>query len=842
MSRVDSHKESSMTSHSPVAAKPLGMGLSIYLCLFTFPCIAFGSETGSSDFGDKFDDLVQKSCISCHDSSTDTKLDFTKLGKDLDQADAMRKWIHVFDRVSRGEMPPPDEVQPSAQLRSEALLELESNLKRASLSKQTKVGRVPSRRLSRGEYEHTLHDLLNIGGDLAKYLPPENQSGSFDVVATSQDMSSVHIRGFMMAADRAIDEAIELGKKPPMAKRKIDYLNSRYIQMWVDRPIRRGGGTIFKTEKDVVTFRGENYVFRSDSNGYRPPVAGRYRVSIKAAPHQPRSSITLSFRRQNDKQGESKLIEAWDLTGEDYRNVSTVTYLRPDDYFYVSADELEPALDGKVIYNSQPASNFSGEGVKIRSVTIEGPLESMWPPERTQDLFAGVSWTAVDRANRSNRSKRSKRFFEPQLSNKSAEHMRAIVARLAPLAFRRKVETQEIEALTELGKIELSKGRGMVEAVRVPIRAILISPSTMFLSGDAGQLNQEDLASRLSYFLWRSVPDKELTQLASSGKLSDTKTLLAQVDRMLDDPKSQRFVNTFLDQWLNLKLIDSTTPDFYLYPEYDDILRRAMLAETRGFFSHLIEKDLGAGNLIDSDFTFLNRRLAEHYGIDGVVGEQMRKVILEPQSARGGILTHASIAKITANGTVTTPVKRGNFVLTHLLGLPPNPPPPNIGSIEPDTRGATTIRETLAKHQSLESCAACHRQIDPPGFAMEVFDPIGNFRTRYRNSRGVKRDAPVGLRFLHKDYDLGRRVDPSGVTSDGKSFRGIRDYKSILKGSTDQVARNLVSKLIEFSTGGEIEFADREQIEKILQETKSDGFPVRTLIKQIVSSRIFRNR
>jgi hypothetical protein len=225
-----------------------------------------------------------------------------------------------------------------------------------------------------------------------------------------------------------------------------------------------------------------------------------------------------------------------------------------------------------------------------------------------------------------------------------------------------------------------------------------------------------------------------------------------------------------------------------------------------------------------------------------VKGEAMRKVQLPSESIRGGILAHASIAKVTSNGTVTTPVKRGNFVLTNLLGLPPNPPPPGVGSIEPDTRGATTIRETLEKHQQVEACAVCHRKIDPPGFAMECFDPVGNFRNRYRNSKGVKRTSPPGLRFAHRDYDFGHAVDMSGVTSDGSRFNGLRDYKTHLRKSNIQVARNLLAELLTFSTGGEIEFQDREEVERILRATQAERYPLRSLIHHIVDSPLFRNR
>ncbi len=786
-------------------------------------------------FATDLDALIQSSCIECHDANTETRLDFTTLGKDFENAESFRNWVRVFDRIKSGEMPPPEETQPDKADREKALSFLERELNKANQRSQKTSGRVPSRRLSRMEYEHTLHDLLGIGGDLAKHLPPENESGAFDVVAATQEMSSVHVRGLLMAADLALDEAIQLGGKPRMGEREIDYFHSRYIQMWVDRPIRRGGGTIFKTDRDVVTFRGENFVFRSDTNGFRPPVAGRYRITVKAAAHQPRSSITVSLKRQNDKQGESELFAAWDLVGSEYRETATTKYLRPDDYIYVSADELDPARDGKVIYGVQPASTFGGEGVKIRRVTVEGPLENSWPPDRTRNLFPGIEWKAST-------DKRRGRVYEPVLHDSPLEHVRAIVSAFAPKAWRRKVSESEIDALVALAKPSLEAKRDFVDSVRIPLRAILVSPELLFQTGKAGLLDDEALASRLSYFLWRSLPDDELIQLATENRLSAPQTLMTQVDRMLADQKSDRFVIEFLGQWLELDRIDATTPDAYLYPEYDDVLRRAMLAETHEFFAHLIDKNQSVANLVDSDFTFLNRRLAEHYGIEGVEGEAMRKVKLDPASVRGGVLAHASIAKVTANGTVTTPVKRGNFILTNLLGLPPNPPPPGVGAIEPDTRGATTIRETLEKHQTVSACAVCHRTIDPPGFAMECFDPVGNFRERYRNSKGIKRETVVGLRFLHKDYQLGRPVDTSGVTADGFEFDGIRDFKTHLRKSQEQIARNVLFKLIAFSTGAEVQFADREEVERILQATQDDDYPMRSLIHHVVTSRLFRNR
>lgn len=802
-----------------------------------FSVTGIGLETVVSD--EVIDELLVTTCVDCHDSDTDTGFDITRLPFEMTEDNQFRKWIKVFGRLSRGEMPPKDAVQPPLELKAQALARMEQRLTKINREKQQVAGRVPSRRLTRDEYEHVLHDLLGIGGQIARYLPPENEAASFDVVADKQEMSSVHVKGLLAAADLALDEAIELGAKPYLGPREIDYYNSPYIQMWVDRELRRGGGTVFKTDKDVVTFRGANYVLRSDANGMRFDVPGQYRITVTAAAHNPRSSITVSLKRQNDQQGQSELFAAWDLGGDEYRTVSTTKYLRPDDYIYVSADELDPAPDGKVIYNreSQPASQYKGEGVRIRKVVVQGPLEKVWPPQRTRDLFPGVGWEFRKPDQRG----RSQAYY-PVLSKAPIEHIRDSVAALAPRAFGREVSAGEIDRLVSLARPVLGSGQGFVEAARIPLRAVLLSPELLFLKGDSGTLDGISLAKRLSAFLWRSIPDRELVDLAVGKKLSNPEILASQVERMLAHPKSQRFVIDFLDQWLELRRIDETTPDAYLYPEYDDVLRRAMLAETRGFVDYLIKANLSTDNLIDSEFTFINRKMAEHYGIDGVMGEGVRKVTLADHSVRGGIITHASISKITANGTVTTPVKRGNYVLSTLLGLPPNPPPPNVGSIEPDTRGATTIRETLAKHQEIQTCAVCHRRIDPPGFALESFDPVGNYRDRYRNSRGVTREKNPGLRYLHVDYDLGNLVDPSGITEDGEPFGSILDYREKLLHSSEQVARNVVSQLLVFATGAEIEFADRIEVEKILASTKADGYRMRSLIHQVIQSRLFRDR
>jgi hypothetical protein len=256
----------------------------------------------------------------------------------------------------------------------------------------------------------------------------------------------------------------------------------------------------------------------------------------------------------------------------------------------------------------------------------------------------------------------------------------------------------------------------------------------------------------------------------------------------------------------------------------------------------LVVENLPVRNLIDSEFSFLNRRLAEHYGMTGVRGEQFRKLVLPEDGVRGGLLTQASVLKVTANGTVTSPVKRGAFVLTKLLGRVPSPPPPEIGSIDPDTRGTTTIRETLDAHRNVQSCARCHREIDPPGFALECFDPIGGFRTRYRSSgKGDWSERKLFGRRVY-EYKEGPAVDASGVTAEGRTFKGIRDFKRLLLTQEEEVARNALSNLIVYATGGKIQFADRDEINQLVQRSREEEFCLRTMIHMVVQSQIFRNK
>jgi len=308
---------------------------------------------------------------------------------------------------------------------------------------------------------------------------------------------------------------------------------------------------------------------------------------------------------------------------------------------------------------------------------------------------------------------------------------------------------------------------------------------------------------------------------------------------MLKHPKAAAFTENFVGQWLGLRDIDATLPSHILYPEYDDMLRASMTKETYLFFDEVLKHDLSLTNFVHSDFTMLNGRLAKHYGIPGIDGWAFKKVTLPKDSHRGGVLTMSSVLKVTANGTYTSPILRGAWVLDRILGTPPPRPPEGVAAVEPDIRGATTIREQLAKHRDVASCASCHSKIDPPGFALESFDVIGGWRDYYRTSGNGKAVMIDGRRM---PYLQGPKVDPADVTADGQKFRDIDEFKQLLLKDKDQLARALTSRLVTYATGAAPRAADQAEVEAIVARIRERDYGLRILVHEIVQSKLFQSK
>ena len=382
--------------------------------------------------------------------------------------------------------------------------------------------------------------------------------------------------------------------------------------------------------------------------------------------------------------------------------------------------------------------------------------------------------------------------------------------------------------------------------MRAGLKMALCSPRFLFLTERPGKLDDFALASRLSYFLWSSMPDEELLEAARRGGLSQPDVLHGQVERMLKSPRAAAFTENFLGQWLNLRQINFTTPDKQLYPEFDDFLEWSMVRETHLFFEELLGHDLSLLNFVDSDFTMLNERLARHYGIAGVEGLKFRKVALRPENHRGGVLTQGSVLKVTANGTTTSPVVRGVWVLDRILGKPPKPPPADVPKVEPDIRGATTIREQLAKHREVASCASCHKHIDPPGYALENYDAIGGWREHYRTLKTEGRPDQVVLgEFVYGDgvtYREGAAVEAGDILADGRKFADLAGLKKLLLEDPDKMTRALTEKLVVYATGNGLEYGDRDVVEQIVARTREQKYGLRSLVHAVVQSELFLNK
>lgn len=412
-------------------------------------------------------------------------------------------------------------------------------------------------------------------------------------------------------------------------------------------------------------------------------------------------------------------------------------------------------------------------------------------------------------------------------------------------SYRRPVREKHFERMLALFHDQLDKGYGFAKSLLAAYTAVLSSPGFVFVEEQPGRLDDHALATRLGLFLWNSPPDAELRGLAARGELQDPAVLRAQAERLLADPRAGRFVEAFTDYWLDLRKLDDTSPSPTLYNDYelDDPLKLAAVAETRLFVAELLREDLPARNVVDSDFTFLNERLARHYGIDGVTGATMRRVALPAGSVRGGLMTQASILKITANGTTTSPVLRGHWITDRILGQE-TPPPPPVPAIEPDIRGAVTIRQQLEQHRADPSCASCHDKMDPAGFALESFDVMGGWRIQYRAvSDGAEAtERGVGMNGQAFAFHYALPVDCTGELPDGRAFADVRELKQLLLADEAAIARNLARQLAVYATGAPVRFADRAEIEQILERTADRKYGVRSLVLNIIQSDLFLNK
>jgi hypothetical protein len=767
-------------------------GRVIFLMLFA-ACSAGATVSGLEGF-------LSRHCLDCHDSDVQKGgLNLEALGGEMRTAEQLDLWTLIHDRVKHGEMPPAKKKRPSTNEIAGFLGWIKPRLVVADRERREVV----QRRLNREEYQNTINDLLGLDVDLKRHLPADQESGGFDNNGAALALSTELMERYLSTARMAIDAAIVSGPKP-----KTETFTASAMKE-VERYFKTAQyGLVDGRIVLYLTARGQ--YSKVSTRAKRTPVPGRYRFRFTAATH--RSDQPMVF---------SVVASDFDRAAAVYRDLG---------YFEVGSEpkvyEIEAELDrkwaiqffaqGLPIYLKEPArGNYPGIG--FSEVEITGPLNKQWPPASHRQLLG-----------------------DTDLAKGTEADARTILERFMPRAFRRPVAETEIERYVELVRSKMNTGGSFDDGIRNALIAVLCSPNFLYLHEERTpqrqqQIADHELATRLSYFLWSSLPDKALTRAVATGGLRNASGVKRELDRMLADQRAERLVRNFTGQWLHLRDIEETTPDRKLYPEFDEFLQVSMVEEGEALFREVLDKNLNVSRFLDTDFAMLNGRLARHYGIDGVKGRTIRRVVLPGDSVRGGVLTMGALMKVTANGTTTSPVTRGVWVLENILGQTVPSPPPNISGIEPDIRGAETVREMLDLHRSVESCNSCHRKIDPSGFALESFDPVGKHRAHY-------------LRFFvnaeHADKGWGRvgkgsPVDATGTLPDGRPFADIREFKRLLLDRGEDFARCLTTKLLAYALGREMGFSDRDAIEAVVTENAASGHGLRSLLHSIVASPLF---
>ncbi|MEY4483474.1 MAG: hypothetical protein RL693_926 [Verrucomicrobiota bacterium] len=763
--------------------------------------LAFSLTANAAGLKDSFSDFFDQHCMDCHDAST------AKGGLNLELADPGMAgpeqtdlWTHIHDRLARGEMPPPKKTQPARADVEKVLALISPRLLETDRARREVV----QRRLNRNEYENTMRDLLGIDIELKNLLPQDQQAGGFDNNGDALALSTEAMQGYLEAARCSINAAIMVGERPKTETFKVDSLKK------VQQYFAEGSYSLIDGRVVIYTTSSDSAYSKISTRDHRVPVRGRYRFKFQAAKQDSTDPLcfTVSASTFSGLDATHKNLGYFEL-GPEPRMFEIEALLEAKSAIQFFAVGLPNYLKKK------PGAVYAGVG--FGEVEVTGPLIDKWPPESYTRLLGTTD-----------------------LKNGTLADAERILREFLPRAFRRAVAEEEGARFFSLIKSRMELGRSFQESLSSGLVGVLCSPGFLYLREDprpdTRRITDTELASRLSYFLWSTMPDGLLLDLAAKQQLSIPKTLHAQVERMLKDKRAENFVSHFTGQWLRLRQINDTTPDEKLYKKFDELLQVSMVREGEGFFRQLLNDDLAVTNILDSDWAMLNQRLAEHYGIEGVHGLELQKVKLPANSVRGGALTQAGVLKVTANGTTTSPVLRGVWVLENILGQRVPPPPPNTGGIEPDIRGATTIREQLDKHRHVESCMACHVKIDPPGFALESFDPIGDYRDNYL------RWIVTNVEHNWGHVDKGARVDSSGRTTQNESFADIREFKKLLLARSDAFAHCLTEKLMTYAIGRELGFSDRDSIDAIVKQTAAQGNGLRTLIHNLVQSETFATR
>ena len=834
------------------------------------------------------DYFLKSHCFDCHDNEIQKgKLNLESLSFQLDNQKTFKNWVLIHDKVQTGEMPPKKKLHPNPEESLIFLERLAKALTQADRSRVIQNGRSTLRRLNRFEFENSLRDRLSSPWLLvADMLPEDGTAFLFNKVGERLDFSHVQISKFYEVAEYSIRGALQTvahrqNKKKFYAREEGHMISAlRWkpnIQTAATRasipllgtipqpeiirgnqPMTVGSSNPEIREKEAVGFVSGTYTATTkyDFTRVRVPIDGRYKIRMKtytflAGPNgasggkdhgltggnkawwRPNRTVAFTGTRSEpitlysvSRNGDSRWLATYDSFPEPQISECEVV-LKKNEIIRPDATRLirtRPGWSGNA-----NATRKGVPGFALNWLEIEGPLYDEWPPASFKAVAGKTPF----------KLKGGQVKLIPNNEEKTA---RELLFTFMKRMYRRPINDSEINNYLSIYNKSRKLGQDFTDSIIAAFSTVLCSPDFMFIDTNSGTLKHKALASRLSFFLWNSPPDKTLIELK---QLNDPKILHKQTNRLLDNAKSVRFVNSFLDYWLDLRDILANAPDAILYPEYylDDELTEASVFETRAFFTELIKKDLPARNLVDSDFTFVNERLAKLYKFKPFEGTKLRRVELPKDSPRGGLITQASVLRVTANGTTTSPVVRGAWIMERIMGMHIPPPPSGIEAITPDTRGATTIREQLDKHRNSESCGGCHKKFDPMGFALESFDVAGGWRNRYRSlGKTGDRIEGIGKNGHSFKFRLGKHIDPAGELNNGQRFDNILDLKELLLKDERAIAQNLLHRLIVYATGAPITFRDRSIVESILDQCKDSNYGVRSLIHALIQSKLFLNK
>ncbi|WP_145219161.1 DUF1592 domain-containing protein [Gimesia alba] len=794
--------------------------------------------------------LLKKYCLDCHDIKTaDGEREFESFSLPIKTQQQLITADGIIDQVTLRKMPPEESDQPTDEERLALIGALRDSIQEARSQFESTGSRTIMRRLSNREYENTLATLFGRRVDtlgLTADFPKEETSQHMDNIGESLVTSGFLLDQYIQAASRLVEA--RLGK--PEMKPKSWHFTDNFKQY---EELSGSHRSVFKY-RYLCLYEQPNTDTRQGGYGHIEdflagvPISGLYDIQVQAqAMHRDTHYDPKIFRIDFSEPFQLAVVPGDVTKGHIH---------------YPQA--IEPILASTVVPDDKPEwfkfRVWLEAGQTPRFIFPNGPYESRASVialnKRYKDEFknpdTGVRRKALLREGklphiRIGEIKIHGPISEPAGSKEEIavfgkegfqeDHALEQLFAFANKAYRRPLnesDQQRIKALYELRLFEQATPR---QAALDTLKMILCSPSFLYLSEitpeDELELHPYDLASRLSYALWTAPPDAELFAAAASGRLKKKEELQKQIRRLLKDPRSDEFVNGFLDSWLNLRAIgDQPPPRRAAWEYYAQNLPESMKQEARLFFRSLLDENGSVNYFLDADFTFVDKKLAHLYQLPEKdklrLKDGFRRVKLSGTKQRGGLLGMAGVLTVSANGVDTSPVTRGVWVLENLLGTPPPPPPDEVPAIEADVSGATTIRERLAKHSTDQTCYVCHRNIDPHGHALESFDPIGRWRNKYPKPKGK---------------GVGPKVDPTGKLPSGETFTDFASFKHVLlENRLDQFTHCLIEKLLTYSTGRQMERSDQYEIEDILKRAKAENYGLQTIVLEVMTSRIFRSR